>query len=54
MWHCKEQNVRIVVNAPKNFCKALKYNPFLIKPNNEELGEIFGVEIHTNEDAYLW
>lgn len=51
----KKQNVRIVVDATKNLLvQALKYNPFLIKPNNEELGEIFGVEIHTKEDAYVY
>ena len=51
----REQNVRIVVDATKNLLvQALKYNPFLIKPNNEELGEIFGVEIHTKEDAYVY
>ena len=51
----KKQNVKIVVDATKNLLvQALKYNPFLIKPNNEELGEIFGVEIHTKEDAYVY
>lgn len=29
---------------------VLKYKPFLIKPNNHELSEIFGAEIKTNED----
>ena len=28
----------------------LKYQPFLIKPNNFELGEIFGVELHTADE----
>lgn len=51
----KKQNVKIVVDATKNLLvQALKYNPFLIKPNNEELGEIFGVEIQTKEDAYVY
>lgn len=51
----KKQNVKIIVDATKNLLvQALKYNPFLIKPNNEELGEIFGVEIHTKEDAYVY
>lgn len=51
----KKQNVKIVVDATqKLLVQALKYNPFLIKPNNEELGEIFGVEIHTKEDAYVY
>lgn len=51
----KKQNVKIVVDATKNLLvQALKYKPFLIKPNNEELGEIFGVDIHTKEDAYVY
>ena len=51
----KKQNVKIVVDATKNLLvQALKYKPFLIKPNNEELGEIFGIDIHTKEDAYVY
>ncbi len=51
----KEKNVKIVVDATRNLLvQALRYKPFLIKPNNEELGEIFGVEIHTKEDAYIY
>lgn len=51
----QKQNVKIVVDATKNLLlKSLKYKPFLIKPNDEELGEIFNVEIHTKEDAYVY
>ncbi len=51
----QKQNVKIVVDATKNLLlQSLKYKPFLIKPNNEELGEIFNVEIHTEEDAYVY
>ena len=51
----KKKDVKIVVDATKNLLvQSLKYNPFLIKPNNEELGEIFGVDIHTKEDAYVY
>lgn len=36
--------VRISVDATKDLLmNALKYHPFLIKPNNHELGEMFGV-----------
>ena len=31
--------------------KVLPYHPFLIKPNNHELGEIFGVELKTRESV---
>ena len=30
---------------------VLEFHPFLIKPNNHELGEIFGVELTTRESA---
>ena len=29
----------------------VKYHPFLVKPNNHELGEIFGVELKTRKDV---
>ena len=29
---------------------VLKYHPFLIKPNNHELGEMFGTVCKTDED----
>mgnify|MGYP003249178814 CR=1 FL=1 len=30
--------------------KVLPYHPFLIKPNNHELGEIFGKELNRDEE----
>ena len=32
----------------------LAYKPFLIKPNNHELGEIFGVEINDKDDVVMY
>ena len=50
-----ETGVRFVVDATKDLLlNSLKYLPFLIKPNNDELGEIFGVKIDTPEDAILY
>ena len=44
--------IRFVVDATKDLMlNSLKYRPFFIKPNNDELGEIFGVRIDTPEDA---
>ena len=31
--------------------ETLPYGPFLIKPNNHELGELFGVEVKTRKEA---
>ncbi|MBQ7505075.1 MAG: 1-phosphofructokinase [Ruminococcus sp.] len=48
----KDKEVRIVVDATKKLLvNSLKYNPFLIKPNRQELSEIFEVEVKTEEDT---
>lgn len=42
----KEKEIKIVVDATKELLvNTLRYRPFLIKPNRQELSEIFGVEI---------
>lgn len=47
----KDKNVRIVVDATKKLLlNSLKYKPFLIKPNRQELSEIFETEISTEAD----
>ena len=44
MERLQTKGVRIVVDATKDLLlNVLKYHPFLIKPNNHELGEMFGV-----------
>lgn len=46
------RGVQIVVDATKDLLlNVLEYHPFLIKPNNHELGEIFGVSLKTREDV---
>lgn len=50
MKYLQTKNLRIVVDATKDLLlNVLEYKPFLIKPNNHELGEIFRCEI--NEKA---
>ena len=47
----KEKNVRIVVDATKKLLlNCLSYKPFLIKPNRQELSEIFGREVNDEKD----
>ena len=47
-----DSGVDIVVDATKDLLmNVLSYKPFLIKPNNHELGEIFGVELKTREEV---
>lgn len=51
MKRLKEKNIKIVVDATKNLLlNVLKYNPFLIKPNNHELEEMFNVKINSIKD----
>lgn len=45
------RGIRIAVDATRDLLvKVLKYHPFLIKPNNHELGEIFGKVLKTDEE----
>ena len=52
---CKKverKDVKIIVDATGNLLlKTLQYHPFLIKPNQHELGEIFNVKISNQEEA---
>lgn len=45
------RGIRVVVDATGDLLKnVIKYKPFLIKPNNFELGELFSVDLHTDEE----
>ncbi len=49
------KGVLFVVDATKDLLlNVLEYHPFLIKPNNHELGEIFGVELNTRDEVVLY
>lgn len=44
----QNKNIKAVVDATKDLLlNVLKYKPFLVKPNNHELGDIFGVTLKT-------
>lgn len=46
------KDVRIVVDATKKLLvNSLKYEPFLIKPNRQELSEIFDTTVKTESDV---
>ena len=48
------KGIRVVVDATCNLLlNVLKYKPFLIKPNNHELGEMFGVVLKSDEEIIL-
>lgn len=45
----QDRQIRVVVDATRELLvNVLKYRPFLIKPNNHELGEIFGKTLETD------
>lgn len=51
MAHLADKDIRIVVDATRDLLvNVLKYHPFLIKPNNHELGEIFNTVLKTDEE----
>ncbi len=51
MERLSRREIRIVVDATRELLlNVLKYNPFLIKPNNHELDEIFGAKLNTKEE----
>lgn len=50
----QNRNILVVVDATGDLLKnVLKYRPFLIKPNNHELGELFGKVLETDEEIIL-
>ena len=45
------KNIKAVVDASKDLLlNVLKYRPFLVKPNNHELGEMFRVTLKTMDE----
>ena len=52
MSELKDKGIDFVVDATKDLLlNVLEFHPFLIKPNNHELGEIFGVELNSRESV---
>ena len=48
------RNARVVVDATKNLLlNCLAYRPFLIKPNRQELSELFGKDVSGERDIAL-
>ena len=52
MERLQEKDVKFIVDTTgESLLKVLKYNPFLIKPNHHELGELFGVKLNNKEEV---
>lgn len=48
----QDKKLNIIVDATGDLLvNVLKYKPFLVKPNNHELGEIFGKELSTKYEV---
>ena len=55
MKHLEKKNIRIVVDATKALLmNVVPHHPFLIKPNNHELGEMFGETITDKKDVVTY
>lgn len=51
MQRLSDRKIRTVVDATNDLLlNVLKYKPFLIKPNNHELGEMFGVTLSEDKE----
>lgn len=48
---CKNKGIKVILDISSTKLKELlRYNPYLIKPNDEEIKEIFGFDIKNEED----
>lgn len=55
MQRVEDRDIKVIVDATKNLLlNVLKYKPFLIKPNNHELAEIFNAELNSAEDIVFY
>ncbi len=52
---CKDQGIHAVIDtAGEALRKTLSFQPFLIKPNHHELGELFQTNVNNKEDAIFY
>lgn len=51
----KDKQIKTIVDATNDLLlNVLKYRPFLVKPNNHELGEMFGVKLSTTDEIITY
>lgn len=49
------KRIKIIVDATKDLLiNVLKYKPFLIKPNNHELSELFDIELQNKDEIVIY
>jgi 1-phosphofructokinase len=55
MKYLENRGIKIVVDATGELLlRVVKYKPFLIKPNNHELAEMFGVELKSTDEIVIY
>lgn len=55
MERLSHKKIKIIVDATRELLvNVLHFRPFLIKPNNHELSEIFGVELESREEIITY
>jgi len=55
MAHLMDKDIHIIVDATCSLLlNVLKYKPFMIKPNNHELGEMFGVTLKSDDEIITY
>jgi len=55
MYKLLHKKIEVIVDATKDLLlNVLRYHPFLIKPNNHELGEMFEKELHGEDEIIFY
>lgn len=55
MENLQHKNIKIIVDATGDLLRnVLKYHPFLIKPNKDELSDFFNAKVETTQDILLY
>ncbi len=55
MKRLSDRKINIAVDATKDLLlNVMKYHPFVVKPNNHELGEMFNTEIKSEKEAFYY
>ncbi|MED1864056.1 1-phosphofructokinase [Fictibacillus nanhaiensis] len=52
---CNKKGIHAVIDtAGEGLLKTLPFRPYLIKPNHQELGELFQADVNSKEDAIFY
>lgn len=55
LFRLSDRKIKVIVDATGSLLlNVLKYEPFLVKPNDRELGEMFGIEIKSEDEIVFY